>query len=203
MLLSTIISMASFSNVFAKDSGNLAVKIGIVNPVVIYQSVPQGERNIQALHAKLKPQADKLQQQQNDLLKAKQKLQNDTPSMAAENIKKQQTAQVQKESQLQQEFTAFRQSAAQEEQTIAQLFQENFNTAVSEVAKTGDYTLIFSSQAIAYAAPGVEIDITQPVIKKMKGLDETSADADKKLTHLEKHKNTGLKSPATAAFPAA
>lgn len=180
LLLSTIISVTFCVSVFAKDNVNSTIqKIGIVNPVATYQSTPQGEDSLKALQNKLKPEAEKLQKQQNDLLQEKQKLHNDAPGMTAENLKQEEVKQMNKENQFQQAFTEFRQSGAEAEQKLAQNFQEAFNTAVSEVAKKQCYDLILSSQAIAYVVPNAGHDITTPVIEKMQALGKTSKDADK------------------------
>ena len=67
-----------------------------------------------------------------------------------------------------QKIAIFRQKEMQQEQMIAQDFQDKFNSAVSDVARNNSYTLILSSQAVAYAAPIVRDDITEQVILKMK-----------------------------------
>jgi len=180
LLLSSIISIILCASAFAKENGNSAIqKIGIVNPVAIYQSVPQGEDSLKSLQNKLKPEAEKLQKEQNDLMQAKQKLHNDAPGMTPHDLKQKEAQQTDKESEFQKAFTAFRQSGAEAEQKLAQNFQENFNTAVSEVAKKEGYDLILSSQAIAYVGPNAEHDITMPVIEKMQAFGKTSKDADK------------------------
>ena len=62
LLLSTIISVTFCVSVFAKDNVNSTIqKIGIVNPVAIYQSTRQGEESLKALQNKLKPEAEKLE----------------------------------------------------------------------------------------------------------------------------------------------
>ena len=78
-------------------------------------------------------------------------------------------------------FADFQQNGIEQEQKLAQNFQEALNTAVSEVAQKQDYDLILNAQAAIYVAEHIkpDIDITAPAIEKMKGLGKTSKDADK------------------------
>ena len=169
ILISTVIISSLCSNLFAKDhiEQPSIQKIGIVNPVEIYQSVPQGENSRNILQEKLKPQADKLKFQQNKLIQKKQKLDNDAVSMQSDDIKKKQSEYIAEENQFQKEVMKFRQHGSEQEQKLAENFQESFNEAVSEVAQSYNYDLILSSQAVAYIVTP-EKDITMEVIEKMK-----------------------------------
>ncbi|WP_151192972.1 OmpH family outer membrane protein [Cysteiniphilum sp. JM-1] len=171
----SLASMAVTSAAFAADASSL--KIGLVNPVEIYQSVPQGEQSIQALQTKLQPKADELQKQQQGLLEKMQTLQTNAPTLTKSDLDKQQKALTDEQNSFKQQATAFKQSEMQQEQKIAQDFQASFNTAVESVAKEGKYSLILSSQAVAYAAPDLKVDVTDQVVAQMK---KQGASAEKK-----------------------
>ncbi len=143
-------------------------KIGLVNPVEVYQSVPQGEESIKALQTKLQPKAGELQKQQEDLMQKMQTLQTNAPTLTKLDLDKQQKALTEDQDKFKQQALAFRQSQMQQEQQIAQAFQTGFNTAVETVAKSGKYSLILSSQAVAYASPDLKVDITDQVVVQMK-----------------------------------
>ena len=162
-------SMAVTTAAFATDANSL--KIGLVNPVEIYQAVPQGEKSIQALQTQLKPKADELQAQQQDLMTKMQTLQTNAPTLTKSDLDKQQKALTDEQGQFKQKAMAFKQSEMQQEQKIAQDFQVSFNTAVESVAKEGKYNLILSSQAVAYAAPDLKVDVTDQVVAQMKKQD--------------------------------
>ena len=159
-------SMAITTLSFGAESNFL--KIGLVNPVEIYQTVPQGEQSIQALQAKLKPKTNELQKQQQGLVEKMQALQTNAPTLTKLDLDKQQKALTDERGKFNQQAMALRQSEIQQEQKIAQDFQASFNTAVEAVAKEGKYSLILSSQAVAYAAPDLKVDVTDQVVFQMK-----------------------------------
>ncbi|WP_395946632.1 OmpH family outer membrane protein [Caedibacter taeniospiralis] len=159
-------AMAITTVAFATDTSSL--KIGLVNPVEIYQTVPQGEESIHALQTKLQPKADELQKQQQDLVTKLQTLQTNAPTLTKIDLDKQQKALADEQEKFKQQALAFRQSQMQQEQQVAQAFQANFNTAVEAVAKDGKYSLILSSQAVAYVAPDLKVDVTDQVVAAMK-----------------------------------
>ncbi|WP_119328222.1 OmpH family outer membrane protein [Cysteiniphilum halobium] len=170
----SLASMTVASAAFATDASSL--KIGLVNPVEIYQTVPQGEESIHALQAKLKPKADELQKQQQGLMEKMQTLQTNAPTLTKSDLDKQQKALTDEQDKFKQQAVAFRQSEMQQEQKIAQDFQASFNTAVESVAKKGKYSLILSSQAVAYVAPDLKVDVTDQVVAQMKKQDTPKKD---------------------------
>lgn len=180
IIINIIMVICVFTRVYANDNENTKIKkIGIINPISIYQSVPQGEEQIQELKSKIKPQKEKLQKQQENILQEKHQLQNDAPSMTVESIKKRQSKNNQDENQFQKELIEFQQSSAQQEQIIVQNFQDDFNTAINEIATQKQYDLILSSHAIAYISPVLELDMTEKVIERMKAINEVHSSIDK------------------------
>ena len=169
IVMTSLAAMAITTTAFATDSSSL--KIGLVNPVEIYQTVPQGEQSIQALQTKLKPKADELQKQQQGLVEKMQTLQTNAPTLTKSDLDKQQKALTDEQDKFKQQAMAFRQSEMQQEQKVAQDFQVSFNAAVEAVAKEGKYSLILSSQAVAYAAPDLTVDVTDQVVAQMKKQD--------------------------------
>lgn len=173
LLLNVIILITFCGGVFAKDSLNSTIqKIGIVNPIDIYQSTPQGENSLKALQKKLKPQIEKLKKEQNKIMQEKLQLNNDSLGISTEDLKEKEARQIEKENKFHQEFTTFRQSGTEQEQKLAQNFQEVFSTVISEIAQQQGYDLILSSQAIAYVGFNAsKNDVTVKVIEKMKTLE--------------------------------
>jgi len=168
LFLLSAVAINSFSSNISYEGVSQEIKIGIVNPIEVYHRVPEGEQRIQNLQEKLKSQIEELQQEQNNLFRDKRNLENDASVMTADNYKKKEEEYKNREEQFQQKIAIFRQKEMQQEQMIAQDFQDKFNSAVSDVARNNSYTLILSSQAVAYAAPIVRDDITEQVILKMK-----------------------------------
>ncbi|MBK2126176.1 OmpH family outer membrane protein [Fangia hongkongensis] len=157
-----------------------SIKVGVVNPVIIYQQAPQGEASIQALQKKLQPKAKELQNEQNELVKKMQTLQTNAPTLTQTDLNAQKAKLEQAQKDFQQKANSFRQSEATQEQEIAKAFQSQFGDAVNQVAKKDGYQLILSSQAVAYAAPELKVDVTSDVVEIMKSATPTKKDdADK------------------------
>ncbi|WP_119343374.1 OmpH family outer membrane protein [Facilibium subflavum] len=180
VITAAALSAALISGAIAAESKTTTLKIGIVNPIEVYQSVPQGEQSIKALQDKLQPKVTELQDKQQMLVKKMQKLQNDAPTLTQDDLNKQKEQLDNSQKSLQSQMQAFRQSEMQQEQAIAQTFQTSFNTAVKKVAKDGAYSLILSSQAVAYSDDKVNTDVTKPIIDAMsKDTQATDKKADK------------------------
>jgi outer membrane protein len=161
-----IISSISYANV---DKNSLEeFKIGLVNPVEVYQTVPQGENTIKNLLSKLKPKADQLQEQQSLLVKKMQELQNNAPTLTDSELNKQKETLHKDQEKFKQKAVAFRQSEMTQEQQVTQSFQNSFNTAIKKIAISEKYSLILSLQAVAYTDPNIKIDITKNIINIMK-----------------------------------
>ena len=164
-----LVSFAVSAGAVASDSSNL--KIGLVNPIAIYQVVPEGEEKIQALQTKLMPRADELQKQRQDLMTKIQTWQKNSPTLTKLDLDQQQNELIEEQDKFTQEVMAFRQSEVSQEQKISEEFQASFNKAVAVVAKEFKYSFILSSQAVAYAAPDLKVDVTDQVISQMKKQD--------------------------------
>lgn len=166
LLLVGALTSAVFGSAMAGEQ-NAMLKIGVVNPLIIYQSVPQGEASIEALQQKLKPKTDVLQKQQADLMKQLQTLQTNAPTLTPSQL----NAEKEKLAKAQQAFKAkadtFRQSEMLDEQGIAKQFQQSFSDAVTKVAHEGGYQMILSAQAVAYISPDLKADVTAKVTSLM------------------------------------
>ncbi|MFZ9034989.1 MAG: OmpH family outer membrane protein [Francisellaceae bacterium] len=177
-LLTVVALSSSLTGVaIAADHNGQALNVAIVNPVAVYQGAPQGEATIQKLQAELKPEMDSLQKQQQVLMSEAQQLQKDAPTMTKSDLESKQTALQQQQQQFQQKYNELRQQETSKEQAIAQVFQMNFNAAAAAVAKTGNYNLILSSQAVAYISPDLNADVTDKIIAEMKKDNSQSGDA--------------------------
>ena len=178
-LAASLIAITAVGAGFAAEKSPVTqdnFKIGVVNPVEVYTSAPQGKASIEALQTKLKPKADELQSQQQGLMKQVQTLQTNAPTLTKSELEKQQIALNKDQESFKQKAVAFRQSEMAQEQEIAQAFQKSFNTAAERVAKAKGYSLILSSQAVAYAAPDLKVDVTNEVINKMSSGKKAKAD---------------------------
>lgn len=109
-----------------------------------------------------------------------QTLQTNAPTLTQTDLNAQKAKLEQAQKDFQQKANSFRQSEATQEQEIAKAFQSQFGDAVNQVAKKDGYQLILSSQAVAYAAPELKVDVTSDVVEIMKSATPTKKDdADK------------------------
>lgn len=181
IITAATMTVVLISGAVAAERSIQALKIGIVNPVEVYQNVPQGERSLKDWQAKLQPKADELQNKQSELFSQMQTLQNNAPTLTQKDLDAQKEKLTESQIDFKTEAQAFRQSEMQQEQAIAQAFQTSFNRAVSKVAKADHYSLILSSQAVAYSTEDVNSDVTQQVVVEMKA--EEADESNKKLQH--------------------
>lgn len=154
-------SMFMLSTVaFAQD------KFGTIDPIKVYQQVPQGEAMITAMQKDLQPKIDALQQQQQQIIGQIQQLNQQTAKLTPAELQKAQQAIIAKQDQFKREAVALRQQEAKQEQQVGESFQTLFNQTVEQVAQRDGYTMVFSSQAVAYGQQSV--DVTDAVIEIMK-----------------------------------
>jgi len=174
IMILTIITAVSYAS--NENSRLEEFKIGLVNPVEVYQTVPQGENTIKNLLSKLKPKADQLQEQQSLLVKKMQELQNNAPTLTDSELNKQKETLHKDQEKFKQKAVAFRQSEMTQEQQVTQSFQNSFNKAIKKIAINENYNLILSLQAVAYADPDIKIDITKKIINIMKNSAKNDSD---------------------------
>lgn len=165
LTVSILIFMSTVTLAFSKNLDNL--KIGLVSPVEVYETVPQGVQSIQDLHVKLDPEINELQRKQQSLVEKIQILQTDAPTLTESELNVQQRFLADEQEKLKQEVINFRQSEIEQEQNIIQDFELSFNKAVSSIASEEKYSLILSLQGILYVDSNLKIDITDQVISKM------------------------------------
>jgi outer membrane protein len=167
----TLLQVIMVGTAIAHDKLN-TLKIGIVNPISVYQDSPQGQSSIKALQNSLKPKANELQDEQNSLVKKIKLLQTNSPTMTQTDLNEQKDKLYQERETLQKKISNFKQSEMLQEQRIVRSFQDKFGDSIYEVAKKHGYQLILSSQGIAYASPSFKLknDTTHDVLAKMREL---------------------------------
>jgi outer membrane protein len=153
-----------FSSAYAAD-----MKIAIVDYMTIYTQAPQGQKTLEELKSKLQPQVEGLQSQQQDLMKDMQALEKNKPTLTKSEYDKQRGELEQKGQSFQMQVQQLRQQEMQNEQGLAQAFQQTLNGAIQQVGKSGDYTMILNSQAAPYVNPQDKsiINVTEQVLAIM------------------------------------
>lgn len=142
-------------------------KIAFINPLSVYQNVPQGEYSIKSLQEKLHPQIIELQKKQNHLIYQINKLKNNLPILTIKELNNHRQLLKDTQKFLQNEINNFRQQEIKQEQIITNNFQTLFNDIVGNIAQKENYNLILSLQSVAYADNN-NVDITEKVINIMK-----------------------------------
>jgi outer membrane protein len=156
----TLASMVLLSSMAYADT-----KFGTVDPIKVYQQVPQGEAMINALQKDLQPKINALQQQQQQIIVQIHELNQKMAQMNSAQQQKAQQAIIAKQDQFKKQAIELRQEEAKQEQTVGQAFQSQFNQAIEQIAKKDGYNMIFSAQAVAYGQGSV--DVTDAVIAIM------------------------------------
>lgn len=158
-----IAGLAISASAFAKNS-----EIGIVDVQKVFQQVPQGKATVDEMEAKVKPQIEDLQKTQDSLKQKADDFQRDSKTMSTEEKTKQQ-ADIQKAEQgFEAKVVELHKTEMQKEQDAAKAFQDNLQTAIDKVGKSGDYDLILLKQAAPYYKE--DYDVTGKIVTEMKSV---------------------------------
>lgn len=161
MKVAAAVALMSSAVAFAAGS-----KIGVVNYLTVFQQAPQGSAKLKTLKATLKPQVEKLKSQQQSLAADVKKLQRNAPTMSKADRKKQEGDLATKQQAFQKDVMALRDSEMKQEKAAAKVFENDLKSAVSSVAKKGDYDLVLSKQAVPYSVSS--LNLTDKVVAQMK-----------------------------------
>ena len=140
-------------------------KIAVVNPVEIFSDSDLGSVSVKKLENDLKPEASKLKQQQEAIMKEVQQLQQNASTMTKDELDKKQQAIQQEQQTFSEKARILQQKESTRKEELSKKFQVKFNRSVREVAKEKGYNIVVTTQALAYSE-GVS-DISGDVVVLM------------------------------------
>ncbi len=140
-------------------------KIAIVNPSQIFNDANSGSLSVKKLENDLKPEAVKLQQEQQDIMQEMQDLQSNSATMTKSVLAEKQQKIQQEQQSFQEKAQALQKKEYDRKEELASKFQASFDSAVNDVAKQKGYNMVVTTQSLAYSN-GVD-DITPQVVALM------------------------------------
>ncbi|MFT6834222.1 MAG: outer membrane protein [Francisellaceae bacterium] len=161
IIMVAIITCGLFSSVVFAEN----MKIGIVDYMRIYTEAPQGQKTLEALKSKLLPQVEQFKKQQKDLMTEMQDLEKNKQTLTKNEYVKQRSVLETKGKTFQAQVQGLRQQEEQQEQKLAQDFQQTLNSSIQLVGKKGKYDLILNAQAAPYSS--TSYNVTDEVLQLM------------------------------------
>ena len=126
-------------------------KIAVVNPVEIFSDSDLGSVSVKKLENDLKPEAYKLKQQQEAIMKEVQQLQQNASTMTKDELDKKQQAIQQEQQIFSGKARIFQQKEITRKDELSKKFQVKFDRSVREIAKEQGYNMVVTTQALAYS----------------------------------------------------
>lgn len=139
--------------------------IAVINPAEIFNGSDLGSVSVQKLENNLKPEANKLKEQQNAIMKEIEQLQQNSSTMTKEELEKKQQEIQQEQQAFSEKAKMLQQKESNKKEELSKKFQAKLDSSVSEIAKEKDYNLVVTTQALAYSE-GVA-DISDDVVTLM------------------------------------
>tara|TARA_R110002167_G_scaffold202049_1_gene405773 strand:- start:3112 stop:3627 length:516 start_codon:yes stop_codon:yes gene_type:complete len=165
---STKILTALIATISISGLAQASAKIGIINEAKVFEGVPQGQAKLESLKEKFQEKGQELVTQQKALQKKIMKFQKNESTMTKDEDAKQSAEIKAEQDDFQKKAMEAQQHASNEEQELESSFQTEIDSAINEVSKKDNYSIVLSSQAAPYISESMEKnDITNAVISKM------------------------------------
>jgi outer membrane protein len=169
LLAVSIVSASMISGIAMANTNTM--KIGVVNYLDIYKTVPQGEQSLQNLKLKLKPQVETMQAKQNQLSAQMKQFQKNSVTMTkSEGEAKQKEFQIESQA-FQKQVMTFRQEEMKKEQALAAVFQSDLSQSIKTIGKKNGYTLILNEQSAPFVSYNANVvNATKAIGVEMKSM---------------------------------
>lgn len=166
ILVSSLLLVAGIEVCQAADmtASTSQLKVAVVNVQQVLQQSPRVAALSKKLEGEFKDRQTKINDEQKALQDQLDKFKKETPTMGQKDRDSTQKKIAADRSNLVKQVVAYQQDLQKEQNKIMQGILSDLNGIVSTIAKNQNYSLVFDSQAVIFAADGA--DITKDVAKQ-------------------------------------